>query len=86
MSAGRRAAAQLHADGAGRGGEDHAFVGVLPEAGVAPPAVDRLLEVADHREAEGGEPRRHVVDAAWNRRCDSCIRRLVDGDRAVRRS
>ena len=33
-----------------------------PQPGVAPPAVDGLLEVADHGEAERGEPRRHVVD------------------------
>ncbi len=37
-------------------------LGCCHSAGVAPPAVDGLLEIADHGEAEGRQPRRHVVD------------------------
>src|SRR5438094_2577847 len=60
----RRAASQLHADGAGGGGQDDALVGMLPQAGVALPAVDGVLEVADHREAARGQACRDEIGRA----------------------
>ena len=60
----RRMATELHAHRARGGREQDALVGLLPEPGIAAPAVDRLLEIADHRKAEGRQSRRHQIDPA----------------------
>ena len=53
---------QAHAHRAGAGGEHHAGVGIGPVARLRAPAVDRVLEVADHGERCGGEAHRRPFE------------------------
>src|SRR5258706_2515064 len=54
--------AEPHAERARAAGEDDAFFGPHPLRRLRTPAEQRVLEIADHREGEGGESLRDPVD------------------------